>query len=88
MQITLRAEQEQFIQTQIQRGIYANPDQAIEMALKLLEAQSLEHEQWANEVRSKVNEAAEELARGEGIPLETVVGQLEEKFRRARESQA
>ena len=83
MQITLRDEQ-----TQIQRGIYANPEQAIEMALKLLEAQSLEHEQWANEVRLKVNEAAEELARGEGIPLETVAGQLEEKFCQAREPQA
>lgn len=31
-------------------------------------------------MRSKVDEAAEELARGEGIPLETVVGQLEGSF--------
>lgn len=88
MQITLRIEQERFIETQIQRGIFASPDQAIETALKLLEAQSLEHEQWVNEVRSQVDEAAEELARGEGIPLETVVGQIEEKFRQARASQA
>ena len=40
MQITLKAEQERFIQAQIQRGIFDSPDQEIEMALKLLEAQS------------------------------------------------
>lgn len=88
MQITLREEQERFIQSQIQRGIYENPDQAVAIALKLLEAQSLEHEQWVNEVRSKVDEAAKELARGERIPLEAVVGQLKEKFRQACESPA
>jgi len=88
MQITLKAEQEQFIQTQIQRGLFANPDQVIAIALQLLEAQSHEHEQWVNEVRLKVDTAAEELARGEGIPLETVVGQIEEKFRQARADQA
>ena len=84
MQIMLSVEQEQFIQAQIQRGIFASPDQAIAAALNLLEAQSQGHEQWVNDVRTKVDEAAEELARGEGIPLETVVGQIEEKFRRAR----
>lgn len=53
MQITLKAEQEQFIQAQIQRGIFASPDQAIEVALKLLEAQSLEQEQWRSAEQSR-----------------------------------
>ncbi|MEX0272586.1 type II toxin-antitoxin system ParD family antitoxin [Leptolyngbyaceae cyanobacterium UHCC 1019] len=88
MQIMLSIEQEQFIQTQIQRGIFASPDQAIAAALRLLEAQSQGHEQWVREVKAKVDEAAAELARGEGIPLETVVGQIEQKFRKAREAQA
>lgn len=88
MQIILSAEQEQFIQAQIQRGMFANPNQAIAAALKLLEAQSQSYQQWVNDVRAKVDEAAIELAQGERIPLETVTEQIEEKFRRAREAQA
>jgi hypothetical protein len=49
MQVTLNGEQVEFIRTQIQRGIFANPEQAIAAALRLLEVQSSADECLADE---------------------------------------
>ena len=38
-------------------------------------------------MRESVEQAEAELSRGEGIPLETVREQLQEKFRKARDVQ-
>jgi antitoxin ParD1/3/4 len=57
------------------------------VALQLLEEQQRDYQVWIEDVRSKVDEAAQELARGEGIPIDVVVNRIQEKFRKAREDQ-
>ena len=85
MNITLNPEQEQFIKTQLAQGKFPNAQAVINQALQLLQEKQKEYEEWVEDVRIKVNEAAAELERGEGVPLETVVEQMQAKFRHARE---
>ena len=87
MNITLKPEQEQFIQSQIERGIFANPEQAIEAALRLLEEQSISYEQWLEETRQKVDIGLAQLERGEKFPLEVAFERLERKVTKLREEQ-
>jgi antitoxin ParD1/3/4 len=82
MSIVLTPEQEQFIQEQIARGRFKSPDEALAEAFRLLQEKYREYESWIETVRQQVDEAAVELDRGEGIPLETVMEQLQDKFRR------
>lgn len=86
MNITLNPEQQQFIQAQINRGRVKSVDELLTQAFKLLEERYQEYEGWIEETRQQVDEAAAELDRGEGIPLETVVEHLQDKFRQARDS--
>jgi antitoxin ParD1/3/4 len=86
MNIILNPEQEQFIQTQLQQGRAKSVDELLDQAFKLLEEKYQEYESWIEETRQQVDEAAAELERGEGIPLETVMEQLQDKFRQARGS--
>ena len=85
MNITLKPEQEQFIQNQLAQGRFPNAEAVINQALQLLQEKQREYEDWVEDVRVKVNEAAAELERGEGVPLEKVVEQIQAKFRHARE---
>jgi antitoxin ParD1/3/4 len=87
MNITLGAEQEQFIREQLAHGQFQSAEEVIVIALQLLEEQQQDYQVWVGDVRDKVNEAAEELARREGIPLDVVVDRIQEKFREAREDQ-
>jgi antitoxin ParD1/3/4 len=87
MNITLKPEQEQFIQSQIERGIFANPEQAIEAALRLLEEQSIGYEQWLEETRQKVEIGLAQLERGEKFPIEVAFERLEGKVTKLREGQ-
>ncbi|MEH1838218.1 MAG: type II toxin-antitoxin system ParD family antitoxin [Nostoc sp.] len=87
MNITLKAEIEQFIQAQIATGRYANAEEVISKALKLLEESDKEYQKWVEETRQKVNVAIAELERGEGLDGETVVMQILDRFQKARESQ-
>ncbi|MBD2294405.1 type II toxin-antitoxin system ParD family antitoxin [Anabaena sphaerica FACHB-251] len=72
MNITLKPEQEQFIQNQLAQGRFPNAEALINQALQLLQEKQREYEEWVEDVRVKVNEAGEELERGEGVPLATV----------------
>jgi antitoxin ParD1/3/4 len=87
MNITLKSEQEQFIRKQLAQGQFQSANDVIATALQLLERQQQDYEAWEEDVRGKVNEAAQELERGEGIPLTVVVDQIQDKFRKAREAQ-
>jgi antitoxin ParD1/3/4 len=87
MNITLKPEQEQLIQSQIERGIFANPEQAIEAALRLLEEQSISYEEWLEETRQKVEVGLAQLKRGEKFPLEVAFERLEQKVNQLREEQ-
>ncbi|KYC37319.1 CopG family transcriptional regulator [Scytonema hofmannii PCC 7110] len=83
MNIQLKPEEEQFIQIQIARGKYKNPEAVISKALKLLGEWEKGYQNWVEETRQKVEVAAEQLDRGEGIDGEIVV----ERLRKARENQ-
>ncbi|CCQ54234.1 type II toxin-antitoxin system ParD family antitoxin [Crocosphaera watsonii WH 8501] len=85
MNITLSPEQEKFIQSQIARGKYTNIQQVIDSALKLLEKQDQNYEQWLDETRQKVKVGLEQLERGDKVDGEVVIAQLEAKFKRMRE---
>ncbi|CCQ51968.1 type II toxin-antitoxin system ParD family antitoxin [Crocosphaera watsonii] len=85
MNITLSPEQEKFIQSQIARGKYTNIQQVIDSALKLLEKQDKNYEQWLDETRQKVKVGLEQLERGDKVDGEVVIAQLEAKFKRMRE---
>jgi antitoxin ParD1/3/4 len=87
MNITLGSEQEQFIREQLAQGQFQSANEAIAIALQLLERQQQEYQVWIEDVRGKVDEAAQELERGEGIPLDAVVERLQDKFQKAREAQ-
>jgi antitoxin ParD1/3/4 len=85
MTIALQPEQEAFVQTQIATGFYANAAEVISEALRLLEKRN-HYDQWVETVRNKIDIAADQLDRGEGIDGETVIAQLKEKLQQARES--
>ena len=85
MNITLSPEQEKFIQSQIARGKYTNIQQVIDSALKLLEKQDQNYEQWLDETRQKVKVGLEQLERGDKVDGEVVIAQLEAKFKRMRD---
>ena len=85
MNITLSSEQEQFIQSQIATGKYTNIQQVIDSALRLLEKQDQNYEQWLDETRQKVKVGLEQLERGDKVDGEVVIAQLEAKFQRMRE---
>ena len=87
MNITLKPEQEQFIQSQIERGIFANAEEAIAAALNLLEEQSTGYEQWLKETCEKVEIGIAQLERSEKIPLEIAFKTLDQKITKLRETQ-
>ncbi|GGA02665.1 type II toxin-antitoxin system ParD family antitoxin [Okeania sp. KiyG1] len=85
MNIILSPEQEKFIQSQINKGRYTNIQQAIDVALKLLEKQEQDYQEWLDETRAQVKVGLEQLERGEKVDGEIVIAQLKQKFQRLRE---
>ncbi len=83
MSIILKPEQERFIQEQVSRGRFRSSDEVLAQAFRLLEEKYQQYEDWIEETRHQVDEAAAEFDRGEGLPLETVMEQLQAKFRQA-----
>jgi antitoxin ParD1/3/4 len=55
--------------------------------LKLLDKWEEGYQNWVEETRQKVEVAAEQLDRGEGIDGEIVVERLRDKLRKVRENQ-
>jgi antitoxin ParD1/3/4 len=88
MSITLKPEQEYLVQQQLALGRFHSVDEVLERALRLLDEQYQEDEMWIEDMRIKVDEAKAEFDRGEVLPLETVMTNLQEKFRQARNNQA
>jgi antitoxin ParD1/3/4 len=86
MNLTLKPELTEFIQQEILTGKYASPDEAIEAALNLLKSKSTT-DQLAAELREKIDSAAAQLDRDEGLNGETVIAGLRAKLQAARESQ-
>ncbi|MDB9303736.1 MULTISPECIES: ribbon-helix-helix domain-containing protein [Cyanophyceae] len=87
MNIQIKPELEQIIQAQIATGRYANPEDVISKALKLLLEWEKGYQQWVEETREKVDIAIGQLDKGEGIDADVVIEQLRDKLRQARERQ-
>jgi antitoxin ParD1/3/4 len=79
MNIALKPEQEQFIQSQIDRGRFKSADEAVSQAFKLLEDRE-RYQSWIEDTRQKVEVAVAELDRGEGVELDLVLDRLQQKF--------
>lgn len=85
MSIQLKPEIQEMIKSHIDTGIYTDANDVVIKALKLLTEWEEGYKQWEEEVRKKVEIAAEQLDRGEGIDLNIVVARLREKLRQARD---
>lgn len=94
MNLTLKPELTEFIQQEILTGKYASLEEAIEAALNLLKSKSdtdqaelALRERLATELREKIDSAATQLDRGEGLNGDTVIAGLRAKLQAAREAQ-
>jgi antitoxin ParD1/3/4 len=92
MLVTLQPDQEQFIQAQLATGRYTSAAEVIAEALHLLEKRndyvSLRGgaNRWGEDLRTKIDMAAAQLDRGEGIDGETAISQLRAKLHKTREA--
>ena len=86
MEILLNPESQKFIQKQLERGKYRNYDEAINVALLLLEKLDREYTEWLEETRQKVAVGIAQLERGESFDAEPVIEGILDKFRETKES--
>jgi antitoxin ParD1/3/4 len=86
MNIALSPEQQQFIQSQIDRGRFKSAQEAVSQAFKLLEDREREYQSWIEETRQKVDVAIAELDRGEGVDGPTAIDRYLQKFQTARQT--
>jgi antitoxin ParD1/3/4 len=86
MNLTLKPELTEFIQQEILTGKYASLEEAIEATLNLLKSKSAT-DKLATELREKIDSAATQLDRGEGLNGEAVIAGLRAKLQAAREAQ-
>lgn len=77
MQVTLPSELEQFVADQVQRGSFESPAEVICEGLSLLR----ERERQLADLRAKLQEGADQLDRGEGIPAADVFAELRERHK-------
>jgi antitoxin ParD1/3/4 len=89
--ITLTPEQVEIIQQKLQSGRYKTVDDLLAQAFQLLddwdECSLTEDSAWIEATRKKVDAAIQSLEANGGTDGETVVTQMLDKFRKARESQ-
>ena len=88
MTISLRPEQEQFVQTQLASGRYANADEVIAQALHLLENWQQDYDEWLDITQQKVAIGLQQIKNGEVLDGEAVIASLQEKIRQARSAQS
>jgi antitoxin ParD1/3/4 len=81
MNISLKPEHEEFIKSQVLSGRFANQEEVIDMAFRLLKKLQGEYEQWIEETRNKIDVGIAELDRGEGLDGDAVVAGILERFK-------
>ena len=86
MSITLKPEQKQIIQSQVQSRRFATADQAIDRALRILEEWDASDARWVAETRQKLASASAsaQIDRGEVLDGPTVIAQLQAKLNQTR----
>ena len=82
MNITLRPEQQEFLQTQLESGAYVNPDDLINEAIALFAAKH----QRLRELKQMIAIGTEQIQRGEVTDGEEVFDRLQAKYGFSSES--
>lgn len=88
MTIMLKPQHEAFIESPLTTGQFHDPDEVIEMAFRLLEKYTMDDIEWVKSVREKVTIARAEVARGEALDGPTVVNEILDRFRQAKEARS
>ena len=86
MAIQLKPEQEKFIEEQVASGKYNSPQEVVDTMFQVFGNLQSEYDEWVKETRDKVDVAIAEIERGEGLDGETVITEILEKFKKAREA--
>jgi len=84
MNLLLKPEHQKLIEAQLNTGRYANPDEIIAEALELLNKRD-QYQEWSEEIGRKIDIAAQQLDRGEGIDGETAIALLRKKLQKNSE---
>lgn len=84
MNLSLKAELEEFVQQEINKGKYTNPNEVIEAALNLLSRQNSD-DRWKLEIGEKIDVAITQIDRGEGLNGDEVFASLRSKLQTAKE---
>jgi antitoxin ParD1/3/4 len=87
MNIEIKPELEKLIQKHLTSGEYTSTENLIEAALHLLEQRN-QYNVWVEEVRQKIDLAAEQLDRGEGVDGETAIAELRKQLHRRKKADA
>ena len=81
MHVQLRPEVERFIADQVKAGRYPSPDAAIEAAIEQL-MHADEAVELSDEDVEAINEAEEQIVRGEVVDFDTFAAEMRNKYRR------
>jgi antitoxin ParD1/3/4 len=84
MNLLLKPEHQKLIEAQLNTGRYANPDEIIAEALELLSKRD-QYQEWSEEIGQKIDIAAQQLDRGEGIDGESAIALLRKKLQKNSE---
>lgn len=84
MNLLLKPEHQKLIEAQLSTGRYANPDEIIAEALELLNKRD-QYQEWSEEIGRKIDIAAQQLDRGEGIDGESAIALLRKKLQKNSE---
>ncbi len=86
MAIQLKPEQEKFIEAQVASGKYNSPEEVMDKMFLVFERLQSEYDEWLTETRAKIEEGIESLERGEGVDDETVIAELRQRLKKARQT--
>ena len=84
MNLLLKPEHQKLIEDQLRTGRYANPDEIIAEALELLNKRD-QYQEWSEEIGRKIDIAAQQLDRSEGIDGESAIALLRKKLQKNSE---
>jgi antitoxin ParD1/3/4 len=88
MSISLTPDQERFIETKLQAGKYRSAEEALEIALRLLDEYDRADAEWVEDVREKIDAAILASDQTPSIDGETFVNQILKRFRQGHQAQA
>jgi antitoxin ParD1/3/4 len=86
MSITLTSDQERFIQIKLQTGKYRTAEEALEVALKLLDEYDRADTEWVESVQTKIDDAIEASLHTPPVDGESFVNEIIERFQQAQQA--